>query len=88
MGGGGLLPANRTTVTVITNAAGDIQSCRVSTSGQRLPGECTESELALLPPLPGWVLTLAPIYNPYPLLDGDVGEHAASGGRQVLICYG
>ena len=44
------------------------------------PASCASDELALLPPVPSWLLTVLPIWNAYPLLDGD----DSSG----LICYG
>ena len=45
---------------------------------------CAADELPRLPPIPSWALTFLPIYNAYPLLDGDVGARPDAG----LICYG
>lgn len=84
--GGGLLPSRRTVVTVTTDSGGKVSSCSAGGAGSQEPRPCTGDELALLPPLPGWLMTIAPVYNAYPLVDGDVGENPA--GRQQLMCYG
>ena len=81
--------AQRTTVHVSTDASGAVASCKVHDPAYKAaslfsfwvrPAACDADELALLPPVPAWLLTVLPIFNAYPLLDGD-----DSAG---LICYG
>ena len=87
--GGGLLPAKRTTIHVTTGADGAVTSCLVREPGDAwlarlLPKPCADDELVLLPPISPLALTFLPIYNAYPLIDGDVGERPGAG----LVCYG
>ena len=94
--GGGLLPGKRTTIHVTTGADGAVASCTITHEPEAgTPGgvlsflpwlkkPCAADELALLPPIPEWLLRVLPIYNAYPLLDGDIGERPT----QSLICYG
>ena len=91
--GGDLLPAARTTVHVTTGADGAVTSCVVRAPGA--PGAptlwsrfrstpCADDELVLLPRISPLALTFLPVYNAYPLIDGDVGERPGAG----LVCYG
>ena len=84
--GGGLLPSSRTVVTVATGTNGEVTSCRARGPGSHESQPCMDDELALLPPLPNWLMTIAPVFNAYPLVDADVGVNPA--GRQQLMCYG
>jgi hypothetical protein len=91
--GGDLLPAARTTVHVTTGADGAVTSCVVRAPGA--PGAptlwsrfrstpCADDELVLLPRISPLALAFLPVYNAYPLIDGDVGERPGAG----LVCYG
>ena len=75
---GGDLPAARTTVHVTTGADGAVISCVVRRARRAHPlsrfrsTPCADDEPVLLPRISPLALTFLPIYNAYPLIDGDV----------------